>query len=137
MIGSLLNDPRVATLQRALNGLARRQQALASNIANVDTPGYTRRDVSFETELQARSGGGRLATTSAGHLASAGTGEGGVLRAVMTASGHSTSARNDGNDVDIDYEMTRAAETSLRYQVLSQVTTTRFATLRDLISRAV
>lgn len=136
MIGSLLNDPRLTTLQRALDGLARRQQALSNNIANVDTPGYQRRDVSFETELQARSGGGRLAATAPGHIIATAS-EGNLLQSIMTASGRSTSMRADGNDVDIDYEMTRAAETSLRYQVLSQVTTSRFATLRELISRAV
>ena len=38
-------------LQSALNGLSLRQRAIANNIANVNTPGYTAQRVSFEAEL--------------------------------------------------------------------------------------
>lgn len=134
---SLLNDARITRLQQALGGLARRQQAIAGNIANVDTPGYRRRDVPFEAELRASMGGGStaLATTNPGHIAHVSTG-GSLLRAAGHSAGGSRTGRNDGNDVDIDREMTELAETSLRYSLLTQATSSRFSTLRDIVSRA-
>jgi flagellar basal-body rod protein FlgB len=141
MIGSLLNDPRINMLQQALGGLAQRQQALAGNIANVDTPGYKRRDVPFESELRASlgtAGGARMATTSAGHIVRAPASQSLLAAAGGQGAdrGRSSSGRNDGNDVDIDYEMTQLAETSLRYQLLTQATSSRFAMLRDIVARA-
>jgi len=56
--------------------------------------------------------------------------------AVDAAQGRHRAGRNDGNDVDIDYEMTRLAETSLRYQLLTQVVGTRLATLKEIAARA-
>jgi flagellar basal-body rod protein FlgB len=40
-----------AAIERMLDFTARRQQALASNIANLDTPGYKAKDVAFQQEL--------------------------------------------------------------------------------------
>ena len=113
MINSILGDRRIELLQRALGGLAQRQQAIAGNVANVDTPGYKRREVPFEAELRASMGGpgaGRIATTSAGHIARAPS-QASLLSAAGGNRGNSRTGRNDGNDVDIDYEMTRMAET--------------------------
>jgi flagellar basal-body rod protein FlgB len=135
MLASLLGDARIDFLQRALGGLARRQTALAGNIANVDTPGYRRRDAPFEAELRGALGtsSGPLATTSAGHIARPSSGT--SLLGGTAPEGRTTAPRNDGNDVDIDYEMTQLAETSLKYQLLTQATSTRFTTLRDIVSR--
>jgi flagellar basal-body rod protein FlgB len=131
---SLFSDSRISTLQQALSGLAARQQAIAGNIANVDTPGYRRQDVAFEAALRDSGDGSRLATTSVGHIALAPSGES-LLTAVAGEADRSSTGRNDGNNVDIDYEMTRLADTSLRYQLLTQATSARFATLREIVSR--
>lgn len=137
MVNNILTDPRIAIVQQALQGLARRQEAVATNIANVDTPGYRRTDVSFEGELRAQlETRRRLATTDPRHFAVAPVGEGLLQTALDGAQGRTRAGRNDGNDVDIDYEMTRLAETSLRYQLLTQVAGTRFTTLKDIAARA-
>jgi len=137
VVSTVLNDPRVAIAQQGLQGLARRQEAIATNIANVDTPGYRRKDVPFEAELRARMGTGpRLATTDHRHIAVAPASVGLLRMAVDAAQGRTRAGRNDGNDVDIDYEMTRLAETSLRYQLLTQVVGTRLATLKEIAARA-
>jgi flagellar basal-body rod protein FlgB len=136
MLNSLFGDGRIDMLQQALGGLARRQQALSGNIANVDTPGYKRRDVPFETELKASMGGGaaHLTTTDPRHMPLASSSSS-LLGAATGERGRSQTSRNDGNDVDVDYEMTRLAETSLRYQLLTQATSSRFSTLREIVSR--
>ncbi len=137
MVNTILNDPRIAITQQALQGLARRQEAIATNIANVDTPGYRRKDVPFEAALRARLGTGpRLATTDPRHFAVVPAGEGLLQAALDGVQGRTRTGRNDGNDVDIDYEMTRLAETSLRYQLLTQVAGTRLTTLKDIAARA-
>jgi flagellar basal-body rod protein FlgB len=137
VVSTILNDPRVTIAHQGLQGLARRQEAIATNIANVDTPGYRRKDVSFEAELRARVGTGpRLATTDRRHIAVAPASEGLLRMAVDAAQGRTRAGRNDGNDVDIDYEMTRLAETALRYQLLTQVVGTRLTTLKEIAARA-
>jgi flagellar basal-body rod protein FlgB len=140
MINPLLNDGRLDILQQALNGLARRQQAIAGNIANVDTPGYQRQDVNFEADLRSSLNarpGLSLATSDPGHIALSSS-NGRMLRAATgNTSGPSPSTRNDGNNVDIDYEMAQLSETTLRYELLSQATTSRFTTLRDIATHLV
>jgi len=133
MVNGIPGDRRVAMLQQALGGLAGRQQAIAGNIANVDTPGYQRRDVEFEGALRASMGGSetQLATTTMGHIARASP-RPSLLGGADGVQGHSTTGRNDGNDVDIDYEMTRMAETSLRYQVLTAAASSRFMMLKEV-----
>jgi flagellar basal-body rod protein FlgB len=132
---NLVRDARVDLMHHGLSGLARRQEALAGNIANVDTPEYQRRDAAFETELLAKLGGGgpRLAVTDPRHI-STGPPRGSLLFSGPEGNGMAT-YRNDGNDVDIDFEMTRLADTQLRYQLLTQATTSRFATLAQAAGR--
>ena len=135
----MINDARITILQQALGGLARRQAAITANLANVDTPGYQRRDVPFEAELRSRiggaAGGATLATTAPGHL-SRGRPASNLLAAVTGAGGERDRiTRNDQNQVDVDYEMAQLAETQLRYSLLTQATGSRFTTLRDIVSR--
>jgi flagellar basal body rod protein FlgB len=67
---NVLGDKGVDTLTTWLQGLSQRQQAIGTNIANIDTPGYQRQDVSFEAELQqATSGSTALVTTDPKHIA--------------------------------------------------------------------
>src|SRR2546422_8665333 len=52
-------------LQQLLSWTSKRQQALAGNVANMDTPGYQAHDYSFEQELATMN----LATTGSNHIA--------------------------------------------------------------------
>ena len=52
MLKELLADRASLALTKSLQGAAARQEALASNIANIETPGYVRQDVRFEDALQ-------------------------------------------------------------------------------------
>ncbi|MEX2032530.1 MAG: flagellar basal body rod protein FlgB [Dehalococcoidia bacterium] len=119
--------------RQALNGLSRRQETIAGNVANVDTPGYRRREVVFEDALkeQVNAVASGLQATDPRHMslstsARAAGGESGTARDVV-------SERNDANDVSIDEEMLLLVETQLRYQALSQTTGTRLNTLRTII----
>jgi flagellar basal-body rod protein FlgB len=137
MVNAAGLDPRLSLLLQGMDGLSQRQQAIAGNIANVDTPGYRRRDVPFEAALRASiggSGGASLATTQPGHIAS-GPAQQSMLAGAQLDAGPTSAMRNDGNSVDIDYEMTQLAETSLRYEALAQAASSRYADLRSIIGQ--
>ena len=136
MLMRLLDGPALQVAQAALSGLSQRQEAIAANIANIDTPGYQRKDVSFEDALRAQIAGGAasgvsLSRTDPRHLSDDSGGGG------LTGSGSSprdlVSSRNDANTVGVDEEMTRMVETQLRYQALSQSLGSRISTLRTVI----
>jgi flagellar basal-body rod protein FlgB len=115
-----LNDA-LGFQQRALSLRAYRQEVLASNIANADTPHYKARDIDFKASLQGALGsvggsvaGGQveLARTSAGHLSAAGSAPGGARLLYRTESQSSV----DGNTVDMDVERAAFAENATQYE---------------------
>jgi flagellar basal-body rod protein FlgB len=103
--------------QAALNLRAARQELMASNIANADTPNYKAKDIDFASALQgALSGSGQklpVAVTSPQHLAGA-TGESVMGAPVMYRKPLQPSA--DGNTVDMDVERAQFADNALRYE---------------------
>jgi flagellar basal-body rod protein FlgB len=143
MLNGLFDAAAFRTAHSALTGLSRRQEAIASNIANIDTPSYQRKDVSFEDSLRAQisgeagaSGDLTLGRTDARHMDIEGT-TGGHAVGLAGASGAQprdvVASRNDKNSVGIDEEMTLLVDTQLRYQALSQSLGTRLSTLRTVI----
>ena len=113
-------DAALRFQQEALNLRAQRQEILAANIANADTPGYQARDLDFASELKKvmvrgreETGGVSLTLTSAQHIPA------------QTVSSPSTELLYripdqpslDGNTVDMDRERTQFADNSLKYQL--------------------
>lgn len=127
-----IGDRGVGQLTAWLDGLGRRQKAISNNIANIDTPGYARQEVNFETELQRQFGRGPvgLAATDPRHF----TG-GSQLRDQLGIDPQQllTSSRADGNSVDIDQEMVLLTETQMRYQAASQALSKKLGTIRTVI----
>lgn len=100
----------------ALNLRAARQELIASNIANADTPNYKARDIDFASALQGALAGSSpklaMAATTGSHLNGSNPG---VLGApVMYRSAVQPSA--DGNTVDMDVERAQFADNALRYE---------------------
>ena len=105
--------------QQALSLRHERQQVLASNIANADTPGYKARDMDFtsalERAMQTAGGGGEglaLEQTASRHLAGQAPAlpRGDLLYRVPDQ------PSLDGNTVDMDRERAQFADNSVRYQ---------------------
>lgn len=103
--------------QTALNLRAARQELIASNIANADTPNYKAKDIDFASALQGALSGSReklsMTATSPVHLAGA-TDESIMGSPVMYRTPLQPSA--DGNTVDMDVERAQFADNSLRYE---------------------
>jgi flagellar basal-body rod protein FlgB len=119
MIGKL--DDYLRFNETALSLRSKRQEVLASNIANADTPNYKARDIDFASALQAslaRSAApaGQLATTAPSHIGR-GAPDGSTLpdgtpvlfRGVVQGS-------VDGNTVDMDVERNQFTDNALRYE---------------------
>ncbi len=132
----IFNNRAIRLLSGALDGLASRQSAISSNIANAETPGYERRDVAFEQQLRSAvdRGEARLAGAQPGHVTLAGSSRSRLLDDPQTAS--ILSARNDGNTVDVEREMTDLAETTIRYYAVADVLKSKMSTLRQIIERS-
>lgn len=109
--------------QTALKLRGARQELLASNIANADTPNYKAKDIDFASALQGALSGSSgqlgspgqlpLAATSPRHLGGA-TGESVMGAPVMYRNALQPSA--DGNTVDMDVERAQFADNALRYE---------------------
>ncbi len=104
--------------QTALNLRAARQEVLASNIANADTPNYKARDINFASALKGALDGTSskldVATTSAAHLKPADDGKTVMGQPLMYRKPNQPSA--DGNTVDMDVERAQFADNALRYE---------------------
>lgn len=100
----------------ALNLRAARQELIASNIANADTPNYKARDIDFASALQGALAGASpklaMAATAGSHLNGSSPGVPGAP--VMYRSAVQPSA--DGNTVDMDVERAQFADNALRYE---------------------
>lgn len=90
-----------------------RQRVIAENIANVNTPGYKRRDVTFPAALQQAEERLALWRTHAGHLPVPAA-DGGP-RVVVD---QSTVMRNDINNVDVEKETANLAQAQILYNAL-------------------
>jgi flagellar basal-body rod protein FlgB len=126
----MIHDSTLNVLQAALDGLSERQQVISNNIANAETPGYHALAVSFENQLQNAMTGSpvQMAVTEAGHLSAADNSPHNA-KLLLRQSG---AARLDGNNVDVDMEMTELAETSIRFQSLTQIVTKKLALLKAI-----
>ncbi len=101
--------------QLALSVRGQRQQLLASNIANADTPNYKARDIDFGAAMNValtRAGAPReLDKTSSAHLNPLGS-----VAGVVPSYRKEVQGNVDGNTVDMDVERNEFTENALRYE---------------------
>lgn len=118
-----LFDVTFQSLDLALGAAGKRQEVLANNLANVNTPGYKRLDVDFD---------GMLAKA----VDAARTGDRSALDSLRPGVGtdNAVAVRADGNSVDVDQEMAHLAENNIRYNALVQLTQKKLETLKYVIS---
>jgi len=115
-----LFDTTQLSLAAALHGSSARQAALADNLANVDTPGYVRKDVDFHGTL--------AAALSAGDSPSD--------LSFSAQDDASAPVRADGNSVDTDAENSALAQNGLEYDALAKVAGTRIDILKTAMGVA-
>lgn len=117
-----LFGPHAANMAAAMTRTTQRHTLLGDNLANVNTPGYKRRDVDFGVELQ-RAQQAREQRRS--HL----SGE----PILSDERIDNSDVRVDGSSVDLEKEVVALAETELRYQALTDMTGRYFSGLKNVI----
>jgi flagellar basal-body rod protein FlgB len=125
MPADLFTDLTNTVLTKVLDGTALRQRTLAENVANVDTPGYQRKDVSFSEQLKEA-------------VANAAAPESAMRRLEEVAPSvsvvQSKTLRPDGNTVDIDKEMAEMSKNTLEYETAAQLLDGKLRLLRTAIT---
>lgn len=119
----------INVLDRAADAAWQRNEAISNNIANVDTPGYKRQDVAFESVLHQALGNNRyesmddkVANVDLSRLRG---------RAYLDYANYSY--RLDGNNVDIENENVMLAENQLKYQGLISSINQEFTNLKTVM----
>lgn len=111
MINALAHADVYAAAKKLLDVTSLRQEAIAANIANVDTPGYRRVDVAPDFEAQLRS-----------QLASDPTGDGlSTLTPRLAEDSTAKPVRPDGNTVQLDGELLAMDKNMMQHEFLSDV----------------
>lgn len=146
MSGRIFDSRTMTALERGLDAASLRQQVISNNLANVNTPGFKASHVRFESILQAALGDGvapmsplQPVATNLMHFGLPAAAASPVpmdpveaVRPVIERE-TGTSARNDGNNVDMEREATALTENSLVYSALVSQVNTRFQWLRTAI----
>lgn len=120
----------IQNLEKALAFASKKNQTIANNVANVDTPNYKAKDVVFKSVLRNELTNNPGATrTHEKHLPFT-TSSGAPYQ--ITAQ-HNMSYNHNGNNVDIDKEMSELAKNQIYYQALVDRINGKFGSLQTVI----
>ncbi|MED2999870.1 flagellar basal body rod protein FlgB [Bacillus velezensis] len=120
------------TIQNLENALGRadiKQKVLTNNIANIDTPNYKAKKVSFRNLLDQETSNLESVKTDYRHVDFTGSGDD-----YSIVSSSDTSYQQNGNNVDIDKEMTDLAENQINYQALVERMSGKFNSLKTVLT---
>ena len=132
MLSNINTD--LAYYKTAMDLRVQRQQIIASNIANADTPQYKARDFDFTQALKGAMYGQQqrdlaLNKTASRHI----DGSGGVSSDFLKYRTEKQSSV-DGNTVDMDVERAAIAENSMQYELLTRLISDKFSGLKSALS---
>ncbi|ALV22048.1 flagellar basal body rod protein FlgB [Carnobacterium antarcticum] len=126
-----MSDSTYNLIKQALDATELRQQMISSNIANVNTPEYKVNKVEFESILGKAFDGIGLTKTNDRHI---GIGTPDEVLPVVTKRTNSM-VKDNGNNVDIDMEMTDEAATSIQYNALVTQLNAKYSMLSSVITK--
>ena len=117
-------------LIKAMDMSFRRNEAIVSNIANAETPGYRAVDMDFNKELEQAFGEdtSQLLKTNSKHMDTAAAG--GSAHMIADVSG---ATKPDGNNVDIDLQMGRLAYNAGRYSIAANLMRKKLGFVKEAI----
>jgi flagellar basal-body rod protein FlgB len=122
-INAMIDDSTVEALRRFLDVDVARYKLIATNLANIDTPGYRTRDLDFRSELR------RAAQEPAGQSGLTDASYSPVSRSVR-----GLMERPDGNNVSVERETLLMAETQMKFNLAVQLVKDEFHTISTAIN---
>jgi len=124
MVDPVFQADNYVLARRLLDAAVVRQEAVAANIANAETPGYRRVDVSadFTTQLKAQLAAGKLKLS------------GDTLAPQVTEDPHARSLRPDGNTVEIEHELLALNRNAVEHEFLAEIITQNIKQLKMAIT---
>ena len=124
MIDPIFHGDNYLLAQKLLDASVLRQQAIASNVANAETPGYRRLDVSpdFETQLKARMNSGDFSASVSN------------LKPSLSEDLTARSIRPDGNTVEIEKELLVMNQNAVQHDYLTEVVSNNLKQLKMAVT---
>jgi flagellar basal-body rod protein FlgB len=122
---------RIDLINKALDGSWQKNNTIANNIANVNTPGYKRQTVNFEEVLRSelnKSSITKMTLTNPGHIDPLHSNE------IKVETIQNTSYRVDNNNVDIDVENAEMAKNTLYYNALVSQINGQYSRLKSVFN---
>jgi flagellar basal-body rod protein FlgB len=115
-----------------MSRLSQRQQIVASNLANIDTPGYRTKDISFHATIQEllSDNSMELRTSRSEHVGEWTP----VAPQAQIFDVPGLPSRADRNNVDLDKEMLKLSETAFGYSLMTQIVRGKLRTLASSIN---
>ncbi len=125
-----ITDSTFAALQKSLDLRQQKQQVIAANIANAETPGYAARKLDFEADLRAaiERPASPVRQSHPKHIP---VGAGGIdaVRGSLSMQ-RSDNPAGDGNSVSVDEEMLDLAENQLLFEAAAQALKKKLSILK-------
>lgn len=123
MIDALFNQPTYVAAKKMLDATVLRQEAIASNLSNLETPNYKRLDVapSFEAQLSQAVKGGDAAQIAG-------------LQPQLAVDSSAVSGRSDGNTVTVESEMLKLNQNTFEDALETQLISASLAKMRLAIT---
>ena len=126
-----LRQMYLTILDKAADASWMRENVITNNIANIDTPGYKRQDVDFESVLQKALG--KTKYSSLDKKVRELNQDLGKLTTTSYTDAANYSYRLDRNNVDENTENAELASESLRYQLLTTAITNNFSRMQTVL----
>ena len=122
------NDSVISAIQKALHIASMRQDVIASNIANADTPGYKAKHIPFKDILNAQSNNIHLKTTNSRHIKLSND-----FSRFIKDEQSDYLVKNDKNNVKLDTEMTLLAKNTILINTLTAFEKYKFNQYKNVI----
>ncbi|WP_010241162.1 flagellar basal body rod protein FlgB [Clostridium arbusti] len=116
-------------IKKSLDASSTRSKAIANNVANINTAGYKRSYVTFEDTLKNSMDNISMKKDNTLHMD-----DGSGFGEITVKKDTSTSMRTDGNNVDIDSEMSNQAQNTLMYEALVNQASSRISMKKYVIT---
>ncbi|RLL45310.1 flagellar basal body rod protein FlgB [Oceanobacillus piezotolerans] len=118
----------IGTLEKSLDYASAKNRAIANNISNADTPNYKAKEVVFKDVLQHSMENLEMKRTHDKHLSYAHNDS-----SFQTITKNNTTYNHNGNNVEIDKEMTELAKNQIYYNSLIDRINGKFGSLQKVI----